>query len=184
MPFIGYLFKRSYDNLGCFFSNVFLDSCSFMWVPSFYKNTECVANILATKWKKNLRIYVLWIIFLKNKPKHKTGCVDILIVELHNLLICKLFIFFKNCSYPHIWWNKFWKKINFGICKVCVCVWSFFVFLRLSLMLLRSHGWIKVLNLIVWRAWNRQAQGSVACCRCSFFLNQKILVLIVAFWFL
>lgn len=31
--------------------------------------------------------------FFFNKPKHKTGCVDILIVEFHNLLICKLFIF-------------------------------------------------------------------------------------------
>lgn len=31
--------------------------------------------------------------FFKNKLKHNTGCVDILIVELHNLLICKLFIF-------------------------------------------------------------------------------------------
>lgn len=65
VPFIGYLFKRSYDNLGCFFSDVFLYSCSFMWVPSFYKNTECVKNTLATNRNKNPRVYVLWIIFLK-----------------------------------------------------------------------------------------------------------------------
>lgn len=72
VPFIGYLFKTSYYNLGCpgFFSDVFLYSSSFPWVPSFYKNTECVENILATNLGKTLRVYVLW---LNNFLKRSLG---------------------------------------------------------------------------------------------------------------
>lgn len=52
-------------------------------------------NTLATNRKKNLKSLCSMNNFFKKKPKHKTGCVDILIVELHNLLIRKLFIFLK-----------------------------------------------------------------------------------------
>lgn len=54
-----------------------------------------MGNTLATNWKKKPKGLCSTNNFVKKKPKHKTGCVDILIVELHNLLIRKLFIFLK-----------------------------------------------------------------------------------------